>query len=129
MKPMTSGERRPAYRATPTVPQAVAVAVLKRGSGQLERTTADTSGQAHHENLTKFSGAAKLSARAVRISLNAENRHHERSEVRRFRVVRHDGVLLCGATSLELAARFLANVTRDGQLKGHAFLVTRAVKS
>ena len=68
-----------------------------------------------------------LSPHALAASAAAENRHHERSQVRRFRVVRHDGVLLCGAVTLEAAARFLANVTRDGELRGHAFLLTRAV--
>ena len=65
MKPMTSGERRPAYRATPTVPQAVAVAVLKRGSGQLERNRADCVGLAHHENLTTSEAPRELNGGAA----------------------------------------------------------------
>lgn len=53
----------------------------------------------------------------------AENRHHVKVSLLRWRIVRHDGALLGGYSRREDAERVLAVICRDGALRGHAYIV------
>ena len=54
-----------------------------------------------------------------------ENRHHERAEVARYRIVRFDGAVLGGFSPLERARQALAVIVRPDLPRGYAHIVSR----